>query len=516
LAFWNYSLEKKMLIERIMQSFRRLQWKLTLSYTAVTVGTLLTAILILVLLLFSTILAPHEFVPPEFWVKLLIERVPPFWRYVLEQSPVDTKLVSLMLGEGFGERREFQVSFIDLLRVGDLQLTARMMGHWRTLIVDPDGVLLGTSNYDWIYQEAIGQPLDFSVLPGLEVPLKAALAGETDPERLFVNIIPYEKFYFAIPIFSDSVEDQRVLAVAVIYIESLPTESDLAKNTLTLVTRSLLIFVLAAGLIGTLFGALTARGMVRRLERVSQVTDAWSQGDFSEFIGDSVGDEISQLAVRLNNMAEQLKHFLKRSQEMAVSEERNRLARDLHDSAKQEALAASFHLGTALTLFERDPESAKSHLIEAEGLVDSVRGELTDLIHELRPPSMNGTRFDETLNEYIIEWAHQTGIRANLRTEGFVDLSLDIKQALYRIMQEALANVARHSSAEKVEVVLDFGDKSVQFSICDDGSGFDANQQYGGMGLTSMRERAESLAGSFKIESEAGKGTKIVVMFPIT
>ena len=114
--------------------------------------------------------------------------------------------------------------------------------------------------------------------------------------------------------------------------------------------------------------------MVSRLERVSQVTDAWSQGDFSEFIMDPVGDEISQLAVRLNQMAEQLQQFLKRSQEIAVSEERNRLARDLHDSAKQEALAASFHLGTALTLFERDPKSAKSHLVEADNLVDSVRG----------------------------------------------------------------------------------------------------------------------------------------------
>jgi NarL family two-component system sensor histidine kinase LiaS len=274
--------------------------------------------------------------------------------------------------------------------------------------------------------------------------------------------------------------------------------------------------LIAAGLIGTIFGALTSKGMVKRMQRVSQVTDAWSQGDFTDFIDDPVGDEISQLSLRLNNMAEQLQQFLKKRQEIAVSEERNRLARDLHDSAKQEALAASFHLGTALTLFERDPESAKNHLLEAEGLVDSVRKELTDLIHELRPPSMNGARFDETLNEYLIEWAHQTGIGATFNVEGFVDLSLEIKQALYRIMQEALANVTRHSSAEKVKVSLKYGDTSVQFSISDDGLGFDSHQQYEGMGLASMRERAESLGGSFNIESEAGKGTKIVVKVLIT
>ena len=82
-----------------------------------------------------------------------------------------------------------------------------------------------------------------------------------------------------------------------------------------------------------------------------QVTDAWSQGDFSEFIEDRAGDEISQLVGHLNRMAEPLQRFIIRSKEMVISEERRRLARDLHDSAKQEALAASFHLGTALTLF---------------------------------------------------------------------------------------------------------------------------------------------------------------------
>ena len=268
------------------------------------------------------------------------------------------------------------------------------------------------------------------------------------------------------------------MGVGIIYFESLPTENDIPANILALLSRSALILLLAAGLIGAIFGFLTARGMVNRLQHVSQVTDAWSQGDFSEFIQDHVGDEISQLGVRLNQMAEQLQNYLKRSQEMAVSEERNRLARDLHDSAKQEALAASFHLGTALTIFDRDPESARTHLVEADNLVDSVRGELTDLIHELRPPSLNDDNFDETVHDYLIEWAHQTSIQANLNVEGCVDLPLDIQQAMYRILQEALANVARHSFANKVMVTIAFLDSTVQLTIIDDGSGFDMQQAY--------------------------------------
>jgi NarL family two-component system sensor histidine kinase LiaS len=255
--------------------------------------------------------------------------------------------------------------------------------------------------------------------------------------------------------------------------------------------------------------------MALRLGQVSQVTDSWSQGDFSGFIKDSVGDEISQMTERLNHMAKQLQQFLKRSQEIAVSEERNRLARDLHDSAKQEALAASFHLGTALTLFDRDPESAKDHLVEADTLVDSVRVELTDLIHELRPPSMNGARFDETMNDYIIEWAHQTGIEATLNVDGFIDLPLEIKQAIYRIMQEALANVTKHSSADRVDVTMRFAGNSVVFCINDDGVGFDIQKPNDGIGLDSMRERTESLNGDFNIQSEPGRGTTICITIPI-
>lgn len=500
-------------IERVKQSLRRLQWKLTLSYTAVTVGTLLVVVFILGFLLFSSVLVPidilNSVLSPKGWIQAVNDNLSPQWQYILSQEPIDTRLISFMMQQD----EDLQVTYFDLFRVGDLQIRLRTTGQMSIILVDPDGIVLGTSNPDFVSEQAVGQPLDMGILPGLAEPLETALNGELDPDRLFVTIEPNERFYFAVPYFDE--DEQDVLGVGILYIESLPTENDLPENILTLLSRSVLILLLAAGLIGTIFGFLTARGMVKRLRRVSRVTDAWSQGDFSEFIDDPVGDEISQLAVRLNNMAEQLQQFLKRSQQMAVSEERNRLARDLHDSAKQEALAASFHLGTALTLFDRDPEGAKNHLVEADTLVDSVREELTDLIHELRPPSMNGTQFDETINEYIIEWAHQTGIAAVFNVEGFVDLSLEIKQAIYRIMQEALANVARHSSADNVEIALNFLENRVEFSVSDDGSGFDAQEQHAGMGLDSMRERAESLNGSFLIESKLGQGTKICVTFPI-
>jgi NarL family two-component system sensor histidine kinase LiaS len=500
-----------MFAKQLKQSLRRLQWKLTFSYTAVTVGTLLVIVIVLGYLLFSAVLVPldilNSVLSPRAWIQIVSENTPPEWRYVLSQDPIDTKLVSLLLRDG-----DLQVTYFDLFRIGDLQIRLRTAGRGSVLLVDPNGILLGSSNPELIFDGAVGQPLDMGILPGLEESLQTALRGEIDPERLFVTLEPNERFYFTLPYLDET--NQEILGVGIIYFESFPTENDIPENVLWILSQSILILLLSAGLIGTIFGFITARNMVRRLWHVSEVSDAWSQGDFSEFIEDPTGDEISELTVRLNHMAEQLQQFLKRSQEMAVSEERNRLARDLHDSAKQEALAASFHLGTALTLFERDPKSAKSHLAEADHLVDSVRGELTDLIHELRPPSMNGARFDETVNEYITEWAHQTGIRAKFNVEGFADLSLEIKQAIYRIMQEALANAARHSSAENIEVALRFQHKLVEFCLRDNGTGFDTLAHHDGMGLDSMRERAEAHKGLLKIESEIGKGTEVCVLFP--
>ena len=501
-----------MVIDKIKSSLRRLQWKMTLSYTAVTVGSLLVVVLILGYLLLSKAFIPTEIfnrvLPPEEWIRIITENDVPLIRSLYLQDPIDTDLIATIMQKG-----ELTITDVDLLQLGDFQIRLRTEGRGSSILVDSEGILLGI-NYSYLVPGAVvGQPLDRDTFPGLDGVLTAALNGEVDPDRIFVTLEPHERFYFAIPVKDE--EDQGVLGAVIIYIDHAPTADDIPKTLTLLLVRSVIFLLLAVGVAGTIFGAMTASGVVSRLEQVSQVTDAWSQGDFSEFIVDPVRDEISQMTERLNHMAKQLQQFLKRSQEMAVSEERNRLARDLHDSAKQEALAASFHLGTALTLFERDPESAKKHLVEADNLVDSVRGELTDLIHELRPPTMNGNQFDETLNEYLIEWAHQTGIKATLKVEGFIDMPLEIKQAIYRIMQEGLANVARHSAAETVEVSMRFGERSVSFCINDNGVGFDPLKPYDGMGLDSMRERVESLQGDFSIESAPGQGTKVCVTIPI-
>jgi NarL family two-component system sensor histidine kinase LiaS len=213
-------------------------------------------------------------------------------------------------------------------------------------------------------------------------------------------------------------------------------------------------------------------------------------------------------------MAKQLQSLLRRRQEMAVSEERNKLARDLHDSAKQQALAASFELGTALTLYERDPQQAKKHLVEADGLVDAVRKELTNLVDELRPRPMAGQDFSETLKEHAAEWSHRSGIALSIRMTGNDGLSVEAQEVMFRIAQEALANIARHSSASHADIILDHRADAVTLTIKDDGRGFDTQAPHAGIGLRSMRERAEAIGGAFSVESTPGQGTQIIVNLP--
>jgi len=496
----------------LINNFQKLRWKLALSYSVVTISALFVIVLILGLLLFSQVLVPlniiNSVLTPKAWIEGARETAPSVYRYVLSQDPPDSQLISKMM-----EESDLQITYFDVARIGDLQLRLRTVGEGSVLLVDEEGVLLGITNESLVTKEAIGLPLSMEILPGLEESLRTALAGELNYDRLFVTIEPDERFYFAVPYHDES--EENVIGVQIIYFDHLPTEDDLFSNVLTLLGRSILLLLLAAGLMGSYFGFLTAKGMVRRLQNASDVADAWSQGDFSEFIDDPSSDEIGQLGDRLNRMARQLKDLLKRRQEMAVSEERNRLARDLHDSAKQQALAASFQIGTTLTLFDRDPQIAKTHLEEAERLVDSVRAELTDLIAELRPQALDEKKLDEILGEYVADWSHQNPIEVDLDLQTEIVASLEVKQTLLRIFQESLANVARHSAGKSVSLSLRSDERSVTLLISDDGQGFSPDEVESGMGLQSMRERAESLGGSLVVTSAPGEGTSIRAVIPL-
>ena len=229
-----------------------------------------------------------------------------------------------------------------------------------------------------------------------------------------------------------------------------------------------------------------------------------------------IGDDTTRLFSALTHRASisiANMELFEQTKDLAVMEERNRLARDLHDSAKQKAFAALAQLGTARGILNGHTNGATMHLNEAENLVTDVIQELTFLVQEIYPLALQEKGLVTTLREHIFEWENRNDTVVQLVTRNEQRLPLEVEQALYRITQEALANVARHSHARRVDLALVYERDSVQLSVADDGCGFDVKTKHG-MGLRSIRERVGSIRGTVQIQSAPGHGTRLLVQVP--
>jgi signal transduction histidine kinase len=270
-----------------------------------------------------------------------------------------------------------------------------------------------------------------------------------------------------------------------------------------------LSFILIASVIGTLTGLLIMRNVTRRLSHITLAAEAWSKGEFAVEVRDASRDEIGQLGQDLNGMAGQLHTLLATREELAAIEERNRLARDLHDSIKQNVFATALLVGAARTHLPPDTLPTETYLAEAEALVEQTRQELTALIRELRPARLEDKGLNVVLGEYTQDWSRRMGIAVAVHVQGARVIALDIEEALFRVTQEALANIAQHSGAAHVALYLTWNGAQVRLTIADDGAGFDVAHARGrgGIGLASMRERVSAHNGMLSIVSVPGATT---------
>jgi NarL family two-component system sensor histidine kinase LiaS len=166
-------------------------------------------------------------------------------------------------------------------------------------------------------------------------------------------------------------------------------------------------------------------------------------------------------------------------------------------------------------LIRRDPAAAEAHLIETERIIDQLRQELTSLIFELRPTLLDDQGLASAVDHYTVEWSRQNNIAAEVRLANEHHLPIEIEQALFRIVQEALANVARHSKAGNVEIDLQFNLDHLILTLSDDGQGFQPKSSPTGFGLRSMNQRTESLGGNFTIDAVPERGTTLTCRIPI-
>ncbi|MCC6442643.1 MAG: GAF domain-containing sensor histidine kinase [Armatimonadetes bacterium] len=224
---------------------------------------------------------------------------------------------------------------------------------------------------------------------------------------------------------------------------------------------------------------------------------------------ETLGD---QLARTLDNV-----RLYDRTRDMAIMEERHRLARELHDTVTQLVFSMVLNAEAASTLLDRDPGQARGQIHRLQETAHDALREMRSLILELHPASLEKDGLAATLERHIGTVRKNSGLDIRLSVEGYQRQPVEIEQSLYRIAQEALHNVLKHACAETVQVALDYTGDAIRLSIRDDGAGFDPDAlgpSVKNMGLTTMHERAELVHGTLHIEAAPGRGTEITAQVP--
>ena len=227
-------------------------------------------------------------------------------------------------------------------------------------------------------------------------------------------------------------------------------------------------------------------------------------------------EQSQKLLGELQKTHEQLKRYTMKAEEVAVSQERSRLARELHDSVTQ-----SLHSATLLAEAGQrvagmgDIERARGYLIRLGEISQQALKEMRLLVYELRPLALSGIGLEAALQQRLDAVERRSGVEVELSVEEQPDLPARVEEELYRIAMEALNNALKHANPTKVKVALNTDKKGdipcITLSIIDDGIGFDPDSGVGagGLGLVSMRERIEKLGGDLTIISTPGEGTQV-------
>ncbi len=205
-----------------------------------------------------------------------------------------------------------------------------------------------------------------------------------------------------------------------------------------------------------------------------------------------------------------------RSRETAAEHERNRLARELHDSVTQMLFSSSLNAEVLPRLWECDQETARQSLEELRLLTRGAAAEMRLLLVELRPAALAEARLEELLDHLGEAVAARTRIPVTVTAEGKHAIPPDVQVALYRVAQEALNNAARHAHASHIDIVLQTRLEAIELIVRDDGRAFDLiDVKPGHFGLQTMRERAEATGADFNVKSAPGTGTEVVVRWPV-
>jgi signal transduction histidine kinase len=238
----------------------------------------------------------------------------------------------------------------------------------------------------------------------------------------------------------------------------------------------------------------------------SEKSDRWTARD-----GTLAWALANQAAVAIENA-----RLYDQARELAVFEERQRLARDLHDSVTQSLYTASM-LGQLLpATWESEPARGREMLGQLAEVTNAALAEMRTLLLELRPAAILQSGLDELLQRLVLALRTHVDKPIQVEIEGSGLLPPDVHLAFYRLAQAALGNVVRHVSSSQARARLALAPDQASLVISDDGGGFDVGRlgQRRGMGIAIMRERAAAIGAHFQIDSVVGRGTTVTMRWP--
>ncbi|MFF2496975.1 sensor histidine kinase [Peribacillus sp. NPDC058075] len=281
--------------------------------------------------------------------------------------------------------------------------------------------------------------------------------------------------------------------------------------------------------VGLIYGVVSGMFWKRQLERVDEGLHFLEQGRLPSRQETYPVQEMAKMAERMQLIHKQINEQTKLSQKMAnekavdqekqiqeiVSQERNRLARELHDSVSQQLFAASMFM-SAITESQSDMEKTEMKQFKVvEEMIHQSQLEMRALLLHLRPVALKGKSLHEGMKELLLELAQKVTMDINWKMEP-VTLDKGIEDHLFRILQESISNTLRHAKANSLEVLLIVRDGMIILRITDDGIGFNVEEsKTGSYGLQNMHERAVELGGTMQLVSVPNKGTKLEVKIPL-
>lgn len=217
--------------------------------------------------------------------------------------------------------------------------------------------------------------------------------------------------------------------------------------------------------------------------------------------------------------AEVREHALQQAREAAALAERNRIARDLHDSIKQQIFGINASAAAARAYWQRENmEGAREAVGDIERSAEEAQVEMQALLQQLRPAPLENTSLLEALHTQAQALGFRTGARVEVDLAALPEPDRFVpgtQEAIFRLVQEAFANIVRHARARAVWLTLGIAGQALHITVRDDGQGFDPAQVRSGMGLCNLRERTRALQGHLEVRSRLGQGTTVLITIPL-